>query len=249
MHKIYILVLITSIGYGCGTTPIDSHKEVPKLTGNIQQDVNNLLPEKEVTVDVMDGIKRDPRLSELNKKYKKGLRENYGWYVEYVKNYKIGEPIPYHENFGITPDEYKEMQERIDKVTFFSTGLHKMQVIKQNGIISFKTGKSLKEFENVSFNLNNNTAKLGDYTLQFADTLRMNTTKNGFKSKWKGYLWTYENPKDMHMEALEDVVGLNVIQYKITLAQLEDGRTLFSINAIEVQEGIIVLKFDVPLLI
>jgi hypothetical protein len=249
MHKIYAFIFIATVWYGCGVTPVDSHKAAPKLTGNIQQDVNNLLPEGGVTVNIMDGVKKDPRLSELNKKYKKGTRENYGWYVQYIKNYKIGEPIPYHENFGLTPDEYKEMQERIDKISFFSTGLQEIRVIKQNGIISFKTEKRLKEFENVSFNLNNNTAKLGDYTLEFVDTVSMNTTKNGFKSKWKGYLWTYENPKDIHMEALENVVGLNVVQYKITLAQLEDGRTLFSINATEVQEGIIVLKFDVPLLI
>ena len=153
MHKIYALIFMATTWYGCGTTPIDSHKEVPKLTGNIQQDINNLLPEGGVTVDVMDGIKRDPRLSELNKKYQKGARENYEWYVEYIKNYKIGEPIPYHENFGLTPDEYKEMQERVDKITFFSTGLQEIQVLKQNGIISFKTEKRLKEFENVSFNL------------------------------------------------------------------------------------------------
>lgn len=245
----YIVILLCVIQIGCKQEDNFSNPKKIPLTGDIKTDINNLLPEGHITVEVMDGIKRDMRLSELQTKYQMGAREHYDWYVDYIKNYNIGEPIPYHENFGLTPDEFKERQERIDKITFYSTGLQEIEIIKNNGIISFKADKKLKAFENVQLNLNNNTAQIGDYVLHFSDTLNINHKNNGFKSKWKGYVWSFENPPNMRLEALRNFTGLNVVQYKITVGQLENGNTLFSIKATEVQQGIIVLDIDLSVII
>lgn len=250
MGKLYhIIAACFILVLGCKPeTPTNPNKH-PVLTGNITADVNNLLPEGEITVDVMDGIKRDMRLAELQTKYQQGAREHYDWYVEYIKNYNLGEPIPYHENFGMTTEEFQERQDRINKITFYSTGLQKIQIIKENGIIRFKADKKLKNFENVRFNLKKNTAHIGDYALQFADSIHINNTNNGFRSKWRGYVWTYENPKDIHLEALKNITGLNVVQYKITLGQLENGDALLILKATEVEQGIILFDMDLPIII
>ena len=212
-------------------------------------DVNNLLPKGEITVDAMNGVKHDARLKELHSKYRRGAREHYDWYVEYIKRYEVGQPIPYHENFGMTPEEFQERQERMENTRYYSTGTYHLQVLKSDGIIQFKADKKLKVFNNVSFNLKNNTVNVGDYVLQFAESIDVPHANNVFRSKWKGYLWKYESPNDIHLDALTNINGLNVVQYKVIIGQLEDGRGLLELKATEVTAGVVVIDLDLPLII
>ena len=67
-----------------------------KLTGNIQVDLRILLPNSKIKADIMDGVLQNPRQEELTKKFKSGIKENYDWFLEYMKTFPKGEPMPYH---------------------------------------------------------------------------------------------------------------------------------------------------------
>lgn len=247
-YPFFIMLLVGLLA--CKSPQREVDTEAPKrLTGHIQTDLNLLLPEGNITVDRMSGVKRDMRLAELQTKYQKGVQAHYDWYVSYIQDFKIGEPIPYHPSFGLSSEEYEERQKRIDAITYYSEGLDKVDIIKDQEKIQFKTSKKLSDFENVRFNLKNNTVNVGDYVLHFADSVNIESTKNGFRSKWKGYVWSYAEPSDIHLEALENVQGLDIVQYKVSVGLLEDGRSLLQLEATEIEDGIVLLEKNVPLLL
>lgn len=241
-------IVLLCLSAGCARDHAGSGvRERQRMGGNLEADMDLLLPAGRVTVDRMDGVKRDTRLSELNKKFRKGAREHYDWYVDYIQSYPVGPPPPYHPNFGMTEEEFNEMNARIAKIEFYSTGLQEIDIIHEAGKIRFRADKKLKVLESVRIDPATRTAAIGNRVLHLADTVTVNLP-NGFKSRWKGYVWMFEEPENMHLDALRNITRLHVIQYKLTVGQLEDGRTLLAVRCIEVEDGIVMLEVDVPVI-
>lgn len=218
----------------------------PEMTGEPAKDLLLLLPRGPVTVERMDGITRNARMSQLYNRYQDGLRNHYDWYVEYLETH-TERPLPYHEYFALGPEEYDEMNALIQKVRYYSTGLQQLTIREHNGGIRFTGEKKLEAFESVAFDPRTLNAYIGKYTLQLTDTVVETTDQNLFGTAWKGYTWRYENPENLHLEAMKDVPKLNVIQYKLTLGQLGNSkRTLLHLQCIEIQEGFKLVDVDLP---
>lgn len=212
-------------------------------------DVYNLLPAGETTVELMDGIAYDARLSELQKKYKNGVIAQYDWFIEYVKSYDIGKPIPYHENFGITPEEYAERRQRIDSTRYYSNGLQKIWIKHVDGTIRMEGKKKLKQFNNIVFYPKENTVKVGDYTLPYIGEIIIEGAQNRFGKTWYGYAWAYENPKGIHLDAMKDIYRLDLVRYKIFLGEDHENNVLLHFEATEIDDGVVVIDIDIPLII
>ena len=83
--------------------------------------------------------------------------------------------------------------------------------------------------------------------MSFADTLNITTDKNGLKSRWKGYSWKFEVPKNLDIADLKDLSTLNMIQYKFTIGRLEkNGKTYMSLKGREVEDGAKTVDFELP---
>lgn len=218
----------------------------PSFSGEPGKDIVALLPIGTVTAERMDGTTPDDRMSYLYNRYRAGLRAHYDWYVEYLETH-TGRPLPYHEYFALSPEEYDEMNGLLQKVRYRSTGRQPLEIVRRNGGIGFKAKKKLAPFRSVAFDPDHLDAYIGEYKLVLTDTFFEATDENLFGSPRCGYTWRYEEPADLHLEAMKDIPGLNVIQYKLTLGQLKNPKcTLLHLQGVEIRNGHKLVDVDLP---
>lgn len=249
MKKHFPIFSITALLLlACGEKKPEAHlPQRPTFTGEPGKDMLLLLPTGTVTVECMDGMTRNARMSQLYDRFQDGIRNHYDWYVEYLETH-TERPLPHHEHFALSQSEYEEMNTLMQKVRYYSTGLQEFKILRHNGGIRFEGKKKLEPFESIAFDPNTLKAYIGKHTLLLTDTLIETSDQNLFGTPWKGYTWRYETPENVHLEALKDVPNLNVIQYKLTLGQLGDSkRTLLHLRCIEIQEGFKLVDVDLPI--
>lgn len=243
-QTIYILTLLFFLS-SCGNSQTTNSQK--KLTGNIQSDLKMLLPNGKVKADIMDGVLQNPRQAELTKKFQSAIKENYDWFLEYMKTVPEGEPLPYNAKLGLTKEEYIELMGFMDNVEVVSTGKEDIVIEVKDDFIRFKSQNKLADLDSIIIDLKNNIITFGQYKMAFADTLNITTDKNGLKSKWKGYSWRFEVPKNLDISDLKDLSTLSMIQYKFTIGRLEkNGKTYMSLKGREVEDGAKTVDFELP---
>jgi hypothetical protein len=177
----YIITLLTFLtSYGNSQT---INSKIP-LTGTMKNDLKALLPTGKVNADIMDGVKQNPRQMELAKRLQISVKQNYNWFLEYMKSVPKGEPLPYNSKLGLTKEEYAELQGFMDDIETVSTGKEDMYIELKNDIINFKSNNKLSKLSSLSLDLKNNIAIFGQIKMKFSDTINVKTDKNGLKSKW-----------------------------------------------------------------
>lgn len=241
LYIFILLIFLTSCG---NSQPPNSQN---KLTGNIQSDLKILLPNKQVNADIMDGVLQNPRQVELTKKFQSAIQKNYDWFLEYMKTIPEGQPMPYHEKLGLTKEEYAELMDFMNNVEVVSSGKEDIIIEVKDDFIRFKSKNRLTSLDSLTIDLKNNIVSFGRYKMPFADTLNITTDKNGLKSRWTGYSWKFEEPKNLDINALKDLSSLTMIQYKFTIGRLEkNGKTYMSLKGREVEEGAKTIDFELP---
>lgn len=240
----YLLTFLIFLA-SCGNSQTTNSQK--KLTGSIQTDLKTQLPNTNVNADIMDGVLQNPKQVQLTKKFQSAIKENYDWFLEYMKTVPEGEPMPYDEKLGLTKGEYPELMEYMDNVEIVSTGKEDITIEIKNDLIRFKSHNKLADLDSLIIDLKSNIVIFGQYRMTFADTLNITTDKNGLKSKWTGYSWKFEDPKDLDISDLKDLITLKMIQYKFTIGRLEkNGKTYMSLKGREVEDGAKTVDFELP---
>ena len=245
MKRIIFILILAIFFTNCSNS--QTIKDTTYLTGIIGTDLRNLIPEGSHTVDIMDGIKQNPRQAALTKKFQDGVKNNYEWFVEYMKTVPDGEPMPYHANMGMTKKEYDELMDYMTNIEIVSTGTEKIKVEIKNDTIYFKSKGKLNEYESLKIDLKGNTILFGQYKLPFSDSVNITSDKIGLRSKWKGYTWKFEEPTNLDLDDLKDLSNLKMKQYKFTIGRLEkNGKTYMSLKGREVEDGEKTVEFELP---
>lgn len=218
-----------------------------KLTGDIKTDLTRLLPIGTVKADIIDGVQQNPRQMELAKKLQSSIAQNYEWFVDYMKTVPQGEKIPYHAKLGLTKEEYMELMNFMDNIEMVSTGKENIAIQIKNDMIYFKSQNKLSKLDSLTIDLKNNMVSFGKIKMPFADKLNITTDKNALKSKWEGYSWILEEPKDLDANAMKDLNNLKMRQYKFTIGKLEKtGKTYMSLKGREIENGAKTIDFELP---
>lgn len=218
-----------------------------KLTGDIKKDLISLLPIGTVKADIIDGVQQNPRQIELTKKLQSSITQNYEWFVDYMKAVPPGEKMPYHVKLGLTKEEYDELMDLMDNIEMVSTGTENIAVQIKNDIIYFKSQNKLSKLDSLTIDLKNNMVSFGQIKIPFADKLNITSDKNALKSKWMGYSWILEEPKDLDINAMKDLSNLKMRQYKLTIGRLEkNGKTYMSLKGREIENGVKTVDFELP---
>jgi hypothetical protein len=72
------------------------------------RDLTEMIPTGTMKVDVMN-LALPKRQVQLTRKMEAGVRENRDWFEAYMVENAKTRPLPYHENFGLSRMEYKEL--------------------------------------------------------------------------------------------------------------------------------------------
>lgn len=219
-----------------------------KITGIFANDIKVLIPEGEFLVDVLDAVKVDPRFQELQTKFMKAVELNKEWFIEQQKIIQeTGSPMKYHPNIGLTESEYNELNEFTKSGTGMEvqiSGTEDVEFIYKGDELTFKSKNKLDLLNILRIDVKEKKAWLGDFELNNFTEINVDNDKNAFRTKWKGYQWSYTTSNEIDLNKPEDV---NVSSYSFTLGQLEiDNSTYMEIKAKEIVNGEKVLNTQIP---
>jgi len=246
MRQIILLFSLTVFIISCRNSPL-TNKPGP-LTGNIKTDLEILLQKGNHIVDIMDGVKQTPRQGALMKKFQDAIATHYDWFVEYVKDVPEGQLLPYHENLGLSKEEYEEFTNYVVNMEVISSGTTDIEIRHKNDFIYFKAKGKLNELNSLRIDLKNNTVIFGDYTMKFSDSLKVTDEKNGLRTRWKGYIWKFEEPGNVTVENMKDLGNLKLKEYEFTVGRLEkNDKTYMRFKAREVEDGAKTVEFEIPI--
>ncbi len=247
MKKTILIFLITTLFSSSANSQTDNKEN--KITGDIKNDLTNLLSHQKTTADIMDGVKISPRLNEISVKFQNAIRENYEWFQEYMKTAKKGEALKYHPNFGVTEEEYNDFLTLYKNIEIVSTGKEEIQIIRKDSLITFKGANRLTIYNNVTIDLKNNQVLFKDYVLPFSDKINVDDTNNGLKSKWKGYNWIYKFPPSLEETEILDIENLNMTEVKFTIGVLErNGKVFMEIKERKMTNGVKIIDNEMPIM-
>lgn len=98
-----------------------------------------------------------PRAAELFKKMQASLARNPEWLSAAVKANKPGEPLPYDERLGLTPEEYQEFLALNRQGTLKEILVHDVRVIRNaDNTVSLDAGDGLLPLRALKFDLARN---------------------------------------------------------------------------------------------
>ncbi|WP_298519470.1 hypothetical protein [uncultured Kordia sp.] len=220
-----------------------------EFSGDVQADITRLLSNASYEVDIMDGIKSQSRQTELTFKLQQEIMKNYEWFTEYMKTVPKGQPMPYHPKLGLTKEEYEEFLKLVKNVEVMSTDTETLIITKLDSLVTFKGKGKLKPLDDVKLDLKNNKIMYKDYVLPFAKELIIKDANNGFKSKWRGYNWTYEYPSDPENLDISNLQNINITIVEFTVGQLENGgRIYIKLEERVVKNGVKIKDTKIPIL-
>ncbi|WP_254610093.1 MULTISPECIES: hypothetical protein [unclassified Bacillus (in: firmicutes)] len=218
-------------------TNLKKTEEVLSPTNQSTKDfITPLLVEAETTADIMTiQIQEDmkQKLEEINKKMQASLQKNYTWYMEYIKAAQPGEKLAYHENMGITQEEYK---------LFLSSDQYMKLVKGQEGKIHFKkisdnvyeiqTNSPIKLLNKVQIDFASNTLKTEFGTLNYDDKIPADDGQK-ITGRWNGEQWKLSIGSFTATYAIGQLEDSKKTIIYITAKGLLDGKTINQNQVIE----------------
>jgi len=180
----------------------------------------------------------DKEIEAVMLKMQQSIANQKEWFSKfYSENYKEGEGLPYHENFGMTKEEYqkiKSMDKTATKVVVRDSAL--VAVTRGKSAITFNSNhRLLKFFEFLSYDQKHNQWLLRNDTIPFKQAIA--TFANTPFGQWNGYSWAIERSNQNE----NDAINLEKLTAKIVNIQIgtiaSTGKLLFRFQYREVDNG------------
>jgi hypothetical protein len=251
--KLIATILVLTFLSSCGQSQIKAEIYNKKITRNLKQDINTLIPSGEIIVDIMDEVTMSPRRLELQTKFMKAIKENHEWFIQQQKLVeKTGQGISYDKRLGMTREEWEEYKGFINNMSDIqavSSGKAEVIIIKNNDIISFKADGKLKYLNSTTIDVNNNLIYVNENKLIPIDTICVTNENNAFKTAWRGYKWQYSDTADPILPtSQEDLSKVSMKLYSFTLGLFENtGKTYIEISGSEISGGSQTIKYKIPI--
>lgn len=193
--------------------------------------VKSETPADIMTIQVQEDMKQ--KLEEINKKMKASLQKNYTWYMEYIKAAQPGERLAYHENMGITQEEYE---------LFLSSDQYMKLVKGQEGKIHFKkinnnvyeiqASSPIKLLNKVQIDFASNTLKTEFGTLNYDGKVEASDAQK-ITGRWNGEQWKLSTGSFTATYAIGQLEDSKKTIIYITAKGLLDGKTINQDQVIE----------------
>lgn len=206
--------------------------------------LDSLLEEDNYTVEFLS-FEYPQDIQDITLRFQKSITDKKEWFQEYYsKNYKSGEGMPYHENFGITYEEYlkiKDMKKTPPKVSVSSTA--QLKANRNEDIFSFKAlAKGLGLLEALKIDFKNEVITFFNDTLSFESEI--NTPATTPLGEWHGYSWK----KQTSNTADDDDLNFDSLVYEmkeISFGRIHaNNKTLLRIQYKKVNKGTVEGNID-----
>ncbi len=196
-------------------------------------------------VEILD-LEFPKDIQDIVLRFQKNTAENKKWFEDFFsKNYKPGEGLPYHENFGITKDEYQKVKNIANTPPIVVVkGTTSIQINRVLGALSFKaTEKSVQFFESLKIDIKNKNLIFLNDTIPFFNEI--NAGRPTPFGQWHGFSWKKEvanfgENDDIKMDSLVSKI------IEINIGKLETkNKILFRLKYKEVDKRVVKANFDI----
>jgi len=226
-----ILILVTLI------SNVASGQAAFKSRTKAFEFVDSLLAKDKLTVEFLDFV-FPQEVQDILLRVQKAMAEKKEWSEEYFsKNYKAGEGLPYHENFGVTREEYQKIKD-LDKtpLTIVVQGTSTIGRNRTTGILSFSADEEkAKLFELLEIDFKNELMIFNGDTIAYHNEINApSTTPFG---EWHGYSWKNEisnlgDNEDLKVDKLvSKIIEINMGRVK------QNNKILFRLKYKDVNKG------------
>jgi hypothetical protein len=199
------------------------------------------LAEGKAEADIMAIGMEPDKAMELNKisaKMRAKMMEKQEWFASYSsENMKDGEALPYHENFGITEEEYNKILTAQDHMKLIKQGDSPVEVSRSGDKLIVKAG-STENFQEIVFDLKKNTVQTPFGELPYGDQIKAseNQTVTG---PWNGHVWEID---EGNVDSPEDITSMDentaIKTVSLYTGKMEEtGESLIYIRYKELKEG------------
>ena len=198
--------------------------------------------------DLMTGSENKERRIELINKMQSVIKDNYAWYVDFVKDTPNGLPTRYDERLGLEEEEFQELKRIVDNYRMASELKFKINIEEENSTLKFSSEYESELFRYLEIDIKNQEVRLGGYAFTLTDKPIVSDANNRMGSKWRGYQWTYQEPAKIDFSNIAELVGKDAVLYRINFGILEPSNKLYlSIKGVVIEGGEQKVNFVIPI--
>ncbi|AXY76723.1 hypothetical protein D3H65_23205 [Paraflavitalea soli] len=181
----------------------------------------------------------------ISKRYSAAIAKNREWWKAYAKHYiDLKQPMPYHENFGITKKEYErylQLSENPPPSRLKSLGIQKITITKKAGAISFHGMGALAVLDSLTIHIHKKIITLGKDTIPVSDEI--NAPVETPFGQWHGYSWHFIQSNFNSKGASEALKQRDII---LCIGKSIPGKQLIlTLSSKRTENGVIEKLFDI----
>lgn len=190
-------------------------------------EISSLLPHRDVTADVVQ-MRSSEKVAAITKRLRKAVSSKADWWKAYVKANANIKPLPYHENFGISEDEYKLLLNSASLMRLVKVADAKITVKKAEGTIELSIVSANKLTHPLVFDLKKGSLKTPMATIAQA-TQRDSGKQGGLLGHHLAHTWT---------ETKGDPDSGTYQMIRFTLGRIsKTGNTFIQYSAAKMKDG------------
>jgi hypothetical protein len=206
--------------------------------------IESLLSKDNYTIEFLD-FEYPKDMQEIMFRFQQSTVDKKEWFEEYYsKNYKQGEGLPYHENLGITKEEYqkiKDIEKMPPAIVVKNTAFVKAN--RSSNVFSFKTSENnIKFLETLKIDFRNEALVFMNDTIPFSSEI--NTPVTTPFGEWHGYSWK----KEISSQGENDVIRFDSLVATIIEIDLgkikKNNKTLLRLKYNKIDKGSVKASLD-----
>lgn len=149
-----------------------------------------------IKADVM-AIGAPPQVQVLLDRLQKSLEQHKEWLQEYIKTAAPGTSLKYHENFGLTEEEYQTVLTQSDKLVLVKQQEIELKFSKFKESIQVSSSSTDFPMNNIIYDRKSNVIQTPYGVLRSVSKIEQND-KNSITGRWSGIQWQLQkgNPDE-----------------------------------------------------
>ncbi|WP_294350163.1 hypothetical protein [uncultured Sphingobacterium sp.] len=222
------------------------------------QFIERILPEGDYTAAVLGVPRPNAAQRAIVEKMKQAAAANEDWFYKTMKELKPGEPIPYHENLGISEEEYAVFMEFSQSVKLDKIGVIEHKIVRKENSLQFEPKDFGDYIKYLVFDLKDKKVRVDNLLLEYKEQITMDTKQTTLVAgPWVGYSWQLEEVKkdgqlisDPNKVVPAEMEELDIKSIQVIIGKLDHSNQCFLyLKSNIVNKGHLLAKQDLALIL
>lgn len=226
--KIIYIFFISLFIVGC-------QSEVSKAN-SVEEYIPSHLMNAEVTADIMTlefPYEIKEKLEKIGNKMSDSITNNLDWYLKYAEEEIIPKKtFPYHQNLGITKEEYDFMIDKMNNAEYVNTKDGKLFFKQKDHEIQILSDENLNLIKNIRIDTEKNIIKTPLGECEYEGEIKASDEQKA-TGPWSGKMWTLKSDGLLYHFSLGKLKNINKSIIYISIKGIYKDRIINTEEAVE----------------